>query len=113
MLLSFALGAALLTSASAFAGENSSCHFHGSKPAEEATVLQCAAKRIEMLISRGKIDAAWKGKRHDTVEVVEAKTGKEWKLTYSDPQAKDATKTKLYLYFTQVGNFLAANHSGK
>ena len=97
----------------AFAGGSSSCHFHGSTPAPEKTVLECAAKRLDTLASKSKIDPLWKGKTHDSIEVVEAAKSKEWKVTYSDPQAKDAAKTKLYLYFAHSGNFLAANHTGK
>ena len=111
--LVLALGASVIAMPSAFAGGDSSCHFHGSTPAVEATVVKCASKQIDTLVSKGKVEAVWKGKSHDTIEVVEAKKGKEWKVTYSDPQAKDATKTKLYLYFALSGNFLAANHTGK
>jgi len=97
----------------AIAGGSSSCHFHGSTPAPEKTVLECAAKRLDTLASKSKIDPLWKGKTHDSIEVVEAAKGKEWKVTYADPQAKDAAKTKLYLYFSHSGNFLAVNHTGK
>ena len=97
----------------AFAGGSSGCHFHGSTPAPEKTVLECAAKRLDTLTSTGKIDSSWKEKTHESIEAVEVKSGKEWKVTYADPQAKDAKKSKLYLFFSQAGNFLAANHSGE
>lgn len=112
-LAAVAFGLVSIGQGPAFADVGSGCHFHGSKPASEATVVQCASKRIETLISSGKIEAAWKGKTHDTLELVEAKKGKEWKLTYSLPTAKDPQKTKLYLFYTHSGNFLAANHTGK
>ena len=107
------VSAVALVPSSALADAGSSCHFHGSKPAEESVVLGCAAQRIEVLVKKGKVDASWKGKTHESIEVVEMPKGKEWKVTFSNPAAKDALKSKLYLYFTHTGNFLAANHTGK
>lgn len=95
------------------ADPGSSCHFHGSKTAEEAVVLECAAKRIETLVAKGKVDAAWKGRAHDAIELVQLPKGKEWKVTFSNPRAKDPAKAKLYIFFSHTGNFLAANHTGK
>ena len=40
----------------AFAGGDGDCHFHGAKPATEATVLGCANQRKESLVGSGKID---------------------------------------------------------
>jgi Family of unknown function (DUF6488) len=97
----------------ALAGGNSGCHFHGSTPANEKVVLECASKRVDTLAANGKIDGAWKGKTHEKIEMIEVKRGKEWKVTYADPAAKDAAKSKLYLFFSHSGNFLAANHTGE
>ena len=43
----------------------------------------------------------------------EGKKGKEWKVTFKDPAAKDKTKETLYMFFTQPGNFIAANFTGQ
>ena len=40
----------------AMASEGGSCHFHGSKPAAEATVLGCAEQRKAALVKAGKMD---------------------------------------------------------
>jgi len=101
------------TVAPAIADPGSSCHFHGTKPAEEKVILACAAKRIDTLVAKGKVDAAWKTRPHESVEVVQGSKGKEWKVVFADPAPKDAQKSKLYLFFTHSGNFLAANHTGK
>ncbi len=97
----------------AMASEGSSCHFHGNKPAAEATVLGCAQQRKEALAKAGKIDAVWQAIKHDTVEAVDGKKGKEWKVTYKDPAAKDKAKETLYIFFTAPGNFIAANFTGQ
>ena len=90
-----------------------SCHFHGSKPAAEATVLGCAQQRKEALVKAGKIDAPWQAIKHDKVEAVDGKKGKEWKVTFKDPAAKDKAKETLYIFFTAPGNFIAANFTGQ
>ena len=97
----------------AMASEGGSCHFHGSKPAAEATVLGCAQQRKEALVKAGKIEASWQAVKHDKVEAVDGKKGKEWKVTFKDPAAKDKSKETLYIFFTAPGNFIAANFTGQ
>ena len=53
----------ITVSQSVFAGAGEDCHFHGSKPAAKETVLKCADKRVQRLIARGKLDAAWNPSR--------------------------------------------------
>ena len=43
--------AALLAMPAAYAGADASCHFHGSKPATEATVVGCATQYKNQLVS--------------------------------------------------------------
>ena len=96
-----------------FAGEDSSCHFHGSKPAAESTVVSCANQRKDALVKNGKIGGSWKTIKHDQLALVDGQKGKEWKISFKDAAAQDKTKENLYMFFTQSGNFIAANHSGK
>lgn len=67
--------AALLGAAPAFAGRGSSCHFHGSNPAAEETILTCAAERKDSLVSSGKLDGSWKIVEHQKIEQVDGKKG--------------------------------------
>ena len=96
-----------------WAGGDSDCHFHGNKPAAEATVLNCANQRKAALAGSGKIDKSWQAVKHDKAEVVDGKKGKEWKVTFKDAAAKDKSKETLYMFFTQSGNFVAANFTGQ
>jgi len=107
-----ALTAAFL-SQTVVADAGSNCHFHGSKPAAESTVASCAATRKEALIKAGKLDASWQAIKQDKVETVEGKKGKEWKVTFKDPAAKDKSKETLFMFFTLPGNFIAANFTGQ
>lgn len=107
------LVAALGAAPAAFAGGDSDCHFHGAKPATEATVLGCAAQRKESLVGSGKIDKAWQAIKHDKAEMVDGKKSKEWKVTFKDAAAKDKSRETLYMFFTLPGNFIAANFAGQ
>ena len=107
------IAAALSFAQPAFADKGSSCHFHGSTPAKEETVLMCAAQRKDTLASSGKIDASWKAVKHDKIEQVDGKKGKEWKVTFKNPAATDKDKQTLYVFLSAPGNVLAANFTGK
>lgn len=113
LIIAIAYLTALGISAPAFSSAGGSCHFHGTKPAAEAAVASCAVQRKDALISSGKIDGAWKTVKQDKVEQVDGKKGKEWKVTFKDPAAKDKTRETLHMFFTVPGNFIAANFTGQ
>ncbi|MEY4712648.1 MAG: hypothetical protein RIS88_2098 [Pseudomonadota bacterium] len=104
---------AALIAAPARADKGGACHFHGSTPAKQETVLQCATQRKDMLAGTGKIEASWKSAPHEKIEQVEGKKGKEWKVTFRNPQAVDKDKQALYVFLSVPGNVLAANFTGK
>lgn len=109
-----ALAVTLLGSTGAFAGADANCHFHGSKPATEATVIQCATQYKDKLVEGGKLEKSWQtGSRVDTLEQIDGKRNKEWKLSFKNSAAADKTKDTLYLFYTLPGNFIAANHAGQ
>jgi hypothetical protein len=111
--IAIACAAALSLAAPAFADKGGACHFHGSTPAREETVLTCAAQRKDALVASGKLDASWKTVRHEKIEQVDGKKGKEWKVTFRNAAAADKDKQSLYVFLSAPGNVLAANHTGK
>lgn len=113
LLIALVLAASTFVATPARADTAGSCHFHGSKPAPEATVVGCAVQRKDNLVKAGKLDAGWQPIKHDTIGLVDGKKGKEWKVTFKNPAEKDASKATLYMFFTPVGNFIAANFSGQ
>ena len=108
-----ALLASLFTAPAALADVGGSCHFHGNKPATEAVVTACGDKRKAALIKAGKLEASWQAAKLDKAELVDGKKGKEWKVAFKDPSAKDPSKATLYMFFTLPGNFIAANFTGQ
>ena len=111
--IAIASAAALFIGTPALADKGSSCHFHGSTPAKEETVLTCAAQRRDALIASGKLDASWKAVKHEKPEQVDGKKGKEWKVTFKNPAVTDKEKQTLYVFLSAPGNVLAANFTGK
>ncbi len=97
----------------ASAAESSSCHFHGNKAATPDTVADCAIQRKAILIEKGKIDRSWQLIPQDKLEQVDGKKGKEWLVTFKNPNARDEAKGTLYMFFTPTGNFIGANFTGK
>jgi hypothetical protein len=85
----------------------------GKKPAAEATVSACAMQRKDALVKSKKLDAAWSAIKPASIEAVDGKKGKEWKVTFKDTAAKDKSKETLYMFYTQPGNFIAANFTGQ
>lgn len=113
-LIASAFAACLFASTSTYAGVDASCHFHGSKPAAQAAVIQCATQYKDKLVEGGKLDKSWQAvAKIDKLEQVDGKRSKEWKLSFKNPAAADKTKDTLYLFYTLPGNFIAANHTGQ
>ena len=113
LVIAAALVSTLIAAPAALAGEGGSCHFHGNKPASEAAVIDCASQRKAALVKAGKLDASWQAVKLDKAELVDGKKGKEWKVTFRNPAAADAAKQTLYIFFSQPGNYIAANHTGQ
>lgn len=114
---SFSMAVALVTGVIAasplHASGDGECHFHGKKPAAEATVLTCAEMHKSRLIKKGAIDSSWTAVKHDSIQQVDVKAGKkEWKVVFKDVAAKDKAKETLYMFFSISGNFLASNYTG-
>lgn len=89
------------------------CHFHGSKVATESVVIRCADQRKGSLVKAGKIEGIWTTIRHESISMVDGKKGREWRVVYRSAAVTDKEKTSLFMFFTPVGNFIAANHTGQ
>ena len=96
-----------------YAGPGDSCHFHGSKPAPEATITQCANQRKDALVKNGKLEKSWSPIKQESIEYIDGKKGKEWKVTFTNSSASDQNKKNLFMFFTPPGNFIAANYTGQ
>ena len=109
----FALFIAAIAFRPVFGGPGDGCHFHGSKSAADSVVAKCADQRKELLVKNGKIDGSWGSIKYESISMIDGQKGKEWRVVYKNPAATDKAKTSLYMFFTPVGNFIAANHTGQ
>ena len=73
----------------------------------------CADQRKATLVKAGKLESSWQSAKLGTLELVDGKKGKEWKVSFSNPAASDKTKQTLYVFFSHPGNFIAANFTGQ
>ncbi len=103
------LALSLFAAPAALADVGGSCHFHGNKPAAESVVVDCAQQRKATLIKAGRLDASWQTVQLNKAELVDGKKGKEWRVTFNNPAVADTARQTLYLFFSQPGNFIAAN----
>lgn len=113
LLLSLIAVSSIAMSATAYAGEGGSCHFHGNRPTTDAVVLDCAYQRKDAMVLNKRLDAAWKDIKHDKLEQIAGKKGTEWKLSFKNPQAKDKAQETLYMFYSLQGNYIAANYTGE
>ena len=113
LLRTFGLTIAAALASPAMAGPGDGCHFHGSKPAAESVVIKCADQRKERLVKGGKLEASWATVKHESISMIDGQKGKEWRVAYKNPGATDKAKASLFMFFTPVGNFIAANHTGQ
>jgi len=49
----------------------------------------------------------------ESITTIDGEKGKEWKIVIKNPASNDKAKATLYLFFSENGNFIAANHTGK
>ncbi len=111
--MAMALASGMLATSPLLAGGDGQCHFHGNKPAAEATVLTCADMHKARLVKKGTLDATWANIKHESIQLVDVKGGKkEWKVMFKDVATKDKAKETLYMFFSLPGNFLASNFTG-
>jgi SAM-dependent methyltransferase len=83
------------------------------QPAPTATITQCANQRKDALVKNGKLDKSWSPIKQESIEYIDGKKGKEWKVTFTNPSASDQNKKNLFMFFTAPGNFIAANYTGQ
>lgn len=107
------LSCSIIVPAVSYADPGGSCHFHGSKPATESTILKCASQRKDSLVKNGKLEKNWGPTKPASIAEVDGKKGKEWKVTFVNLDVPDEKKANLFMFFTLTGNFIAANYTGQ
>ena len=103
---------ALLTATSfqTFAHEG---HDHDEESLTEKQVAQIAAKTLPSLVQAKKVSAGWATAQREDI-TIRPVAGKDiWVVMYKNPDGKLDDGKSLALIFDDLGNFVAANHTGK
>ena len=112
--LASALLAALLAAPAARALDaDGHCPLPGNPAAAEAAVQNCAQQVRDTMVKDGKLEKSWRFLLPEQTERVDGAKGPQWKLTFRNPIAVDPAKQRLYIFFSQPGQFIAANHTGQ
>lgn len=113
-LLSLAAALALAATAPAFPA-----FAHPEGHGEETTTIpqgnaEAKAKTIvDTMIARELLEPSWKGLPPASASLREGGSGGlEWVVVFKNPKAKDAAKRTLYVFLSNDGIYLAANHTG-
>jgi len=85
-------------------------HSHGPISSEKAK--QRAIKKVQQLVSKGKIDASWSKIKSGSVEKKTFSHDPEWVVTFKNSQISDPSKQTLYIFYSLDGHYLAANFTG-
>ena len=104
------LTSGLLATAPALAGPGEG-HSHGPISKEQA--VNKAEKRLISLVSKGKVDKSWQGKKAAGAQKKTYDGKEEWVVTFNNPALSDKSKQTLYMFFKLDGHYLATNSTGK
>jgi Family of unknown function (DUF6488) len=94
-------------------------HSHGSGPAHshdpvnKAEAQAGARDVIATMISKKIVDASWKDAALQTAELKTRGRSREWVVTFRNDTAADPAKRVLYVFLTETGDYIAANHTGR
>lgn len=87
-------------------------HGHSHALVSSGQVVDLAAKKLQLMVDAGKIDATWVGAKSNRIEQVSYSQGPEWVVTFVNDKLADTSKQTLYLFYSLSGQYIAANYTG-
>lgn len=80
----------------------------------EDEAVRLASVNVDRLVAAGKLDESWKlNVQLNTVERREYDGVFEYVVIYTNAKVKDQAKSTLYIFISDMGDYIAANFSGK
>lgn len=86
---------------------------HSHDPITQDAAAGMAAKKLEELVTAGKLDKSWAGVPVKSVEQKSFAKGPEWVVSFTNEASSDPAKRTLYMFYALDGHYLAANFTGK
>ena len=87
-------------------------HSHSQGPVSSTEVIKRATKKVTQMANAGKIDKQWSTTEASGAQQKSFAKGPEWVITFNNDNVGDASKRKLYLFFSLDGHYIAANYTG-
>jgi hypothetical protein len=86
---------------------------HSHKPLSQSQAVDAAKKVVKTMVSDKAVDASWTKASVSGAEkrVREDKT--EWVVILNNTAISEESKQRLYVFLSETGEYLAANHSGR
>jgi hypothetical protein len=85
---------------------------HGDEISRDQAV-QRATTEVERLAEQGKIEKSWRIEaRLESAETADRSSGQEWVVVFGNAKAP-APQSKLYVFLSLTGEYLAANFTGR
>lgn len=72
-----------------------------------------AKREIFDLIRSRKIESSWLDVKPSSIEKIKVNNHIEWLITFNNPQIKDVSKQKIYLFMNIYGDVILINYDGK
>lgn len=86
---------------------------HDTTEFTQNEAIEYAAYRVKELIENGKIEKSWELPKVVSAEQKVYGHDIEWVITLQNSKASDQAKSRLYIFLTANGEFIAANFTGK
>lgn len=88
-------------------------HGHSHSAVNQDVAKAKATKIVVNFVNKKIVDESWLLIPADSVEKKKFNGTQEWVVSFVNKNAVDAKKTKLYVFLTLAGDYIAANYSGK
>jgi hypothetical protein len=86
---------------------------HSHKPLSRSQAVDAAKRIVKKMTNDRAVDASWTGATVAGAEKKVRDERAEWVVTLTNSKIADAEKRTLYVFMTETGDYIAANHSGR
>lgn len=89
-------------------------HSHGvAEPISQAQATQKAEAIKQQLVSSNRVSSKWNDIEGKSPKQRSTAVGNLWMVEYTNPEAEDESKAKLFVFVDEFGNPVGANHTGE
>ena len=86
---------------------------HSHKPLSQSEAVDAAKKVVKTMVSEKAVDPSWTKASVSGAEKRAREDKTEWVVILDNTAVSDESKRRLYVFLSETGEYLAANHSGR